>query len=376
MIEPVTEKSDVVDDVIETDKDTLQEDEGEEGLYPYDPTKSDIDIREDPQTVFELMRKHANGKLIIDPEFQRNPKIWNLTQKSEFIESIILNFPLPPFYVSQTVDGKYIIVDGLQRTSTLRGFVNDGFKLSGLKALKNLNTYSFSELKTLSGDYQTKIEDKKLNFYVIRPSVPIKVVYDIFKRINTGGTNLERQEVRNCIFLGRSTKLLKELSELDSFKLAINYGISAIRMKDREVVLRYLAFKIFGYKDEYKGDMSGFLERAMKKINLMDDIAIKSLKTDFVRVMELTFDFFREQNFRLPTSRSRGPINIAIFESVSYFFSINPDTFLLEYQEAIRENFKKLLTNDEYLDKVRYSTSIKAKVSDRFEIAQKILGDV
>ena len=94
------DKSDFINDVIETDDDTLAEDQGEEGLYPYDPTEADIDIREDPQTVFELMRKYDNGKLIIEPDFQRN-LVWERTQQSKFIESVILNFPIPPFYVNQ-----------------------------------------------------------------------------------------------------------------------------------------------------------------------------------------------------------------------------------------------------------------------------------
>ena len=89
-----------------------------------------------------------------------------------------MNFPLPPFYVNETREGKYIIVDGLQRTTALHEFVNDGFKLKGLEALPKLNDKSFSDLKVMSGAYQTKIEDKKITLYVLRPSVPMEVVYD------------------------------------------------------------------------------------------------------------------------------------------------------------------------------------------------------
>jgi uncharacterized protein with ParB-like and HNH nuclease domain len=372
MTTTVLEKSDFI---IETDDDTLLEDSGEEGLYPYDPTEADIDIREDPQTVFELMRKYENGKLIIDPDFQRN-LIWKLPQKSKFIESVILNFPLPPFYVNQTTEGKYIVVDGLQRTTTLHEFVNNEFNLQGLEALKKLNGYNFSALQNLSGDYQTKIEDKKLNLYVIRPSVPSKVVYDIFNRINTGGTNLQRQEVRNCIFLGKSTQLLKELAESDDFKIAINQGISPKRMKDREAVLRYLAFKNFDYKKDYQGDMSNFLERTMKKINTMQISKIQSLNHDFKRVMKLTYEFFGNKNFRLPTAQTRGIVNMAILESVAYFFSIENDLFLNQNKIQIIANFEKLIKNEDYLDSVKSATSSKAKVICRFNLAQEILGDL
>ncbi|MDM3853115.1 MAG: DUF262 domain-containing protein [Aphanizomenon gracile PMC649.10] len=363
-------------DVIEKDEDTAEEDRGDSGgLYPYDPTKADIDIREEPQTVFELMRKYDNGKLIIDPEFQRN-LVWTLEKRSKFIESVILNFPIPPWYVNQTVEGKYIIVDGLQRTSTLHQFINDQFKLTGLEALTNLNGYIFSELKELPGDYQTRIEDKKLNIYLIKPSVQAKVVYDIFNRINTGGTNLERQEVRNCIFSGKSTKLIKELSETDYFQKAIDYGISATRMKDREVILRYLAFRIFDYEQDYQNDLSDFVENAMKKINLMPNEEIDALKNDFKRVMNLTFEFFGNKNFRLPAGKSRGRINIAIFESVSHFFSVNNNKFLEDNKKSIQDNFDKLLENPEYIDAVKYATNSKKKVIIRFKLAQEILGNV
>ncbi len=354
------------DEVIITDADAEEE---SAGLYPYDPTEEDIDIREAPHTVFELMRKYDQGKLIINPDFQRN-LVWEPEQKSRFIESIILNFPLPSFYVNQTREGKYIVVDGLQRTSTLHEFVNDKFELKGLEALPKLNGYNFSELTTLAGDYQTRIEDKKLSFYVIKPSVSIQVVYDIFNRINTGGTILNRQEVRNCIFIGKASQLLKELSEQDYFKKAIDNGISPKRMKDREAVLRYLAFKIIDYKIDYHGDMSDFVEKAMRKINLMAESEIEKLKADFKRVMTLTFEFFGQTNFRLPSK-----INIAVLESVCYFFSLQNDSFLLNNKQRIKSNFDKLLKNQDYLEAVRFTTSNRNYVINRFKLAQEILGE-
>ncbi len=362
-------------EIIEVDADTADE-EGSAGLYPYDPTKEDIDIRQEPHTVFELIRKYDQGKLIINPDFQRN-LVWKLEQKSKFIESIILNFPLPAFYVNQTRKGKYIIVDGLQRTSTLHEFVNDEFELTGLEALPKLNEYTFSELIEQPGDYQTRIEDKKLLLYLIRPSVPLKVVYDIFNRINTSGTMLNRQEVRNCIFIGKAAQLLKELSKEDYFKKAIDNGISPKRMKDREAVLRYLAFQILDYETDYHADMSDFVEKALRTINLMADEEIVALKSDFERVMKLTFKFFGKHNFRLPTEQTRGRINLAVFESVSYFFSIKSDGFLRRHKKTIQDHFfDELLQDEDYLDAVRFSTANTAKVITRFNRVQDILGEV
>lgn len=91
-------------------------------------------------------------------------------------------------------------------------------------------------------------------------------------------------------------------------------------MKDRELILRYLAFKIFDDNEDYQGDMSDFIEEAMKKINLMSDDKIDELIKDFERVMKLTYDFFGKENFRLPNDKSRGKVNMIMFESISYFF--------------------------------------------------------
>jgi hypothetical protein len=175
--------SELQDDVIKTDEDTAKEDSGDSGgLYSYDPTQADIYIREEHQTIFKLLRKYDNGKLIIEPHFQRNV-VLELDKKSKFIESVILNFPLPPWYLNQTKEGKLIIVNGLKRTTALHKFVNDKFNLSSLEALTRLNGYTFPELKELPGDYQTRIEDKKNYIYLIKTSVSVKVVYDIFNRI-------------------------------------------------------------------------------------------------------------------------------------------------------------------------------------------------
>ena len=122
--------------------------------------------------------------------------------------------------------------------------------------------------------------------------------------------------------------------------------------------------------------MSNFVERAMKKINLMDDRDIALLKNDFERVMNLTFEFFGPKNFRLPSGQNRGRINIAIFESVCYFFSARSDNFLELHNKSIQDNFIKLLETPEYFDAIRYATSSKSKVSTRFKLAQDILGDV
>jgi len=363
---------------VEDDDDTISQERLENGsIYPYDPSTYDIDIREEPQTIYELViRKWDQGKLILDPEFQRN-FVWKIEQQSQFIESVILNFPLPAFYINKNIKGKYIIVDGRQRLTTLRRFLQNKFRLGNLKVLTHLNGKNFVEITELDSMYQTKIEDKKLHIYLIQPSVPMAMVYDIFNRINTGGTQLQRQEIRSCIYLGKSTELLEELASQDYFKRAIDYGISPLRKKDQEAILRYLSFKIMDYETEYKNSLNNFVEEGMKKINsAMSDEKINELKEDFKRVMEKTFAFFGTKNFRVPTRSTRGRINLALLESVSYFFSNQSDDFLDKHKVQIKKNFKLLFDNPEYLDAIKVSTGDPQRVKKRFRLVGEILGNV
>jgi hypothetical protein len=339
-------------------------------IYPYD-MPDEVDIREEPQTVFEWLRKLKGGRLIVNPEFQRN-LVWDPEQKSRFIESALLNIPLPPLYVNQTVEGRYIIVDGRQRTATLDEYINkDEFSLSGLKLLKSLNGLTFGKLEPR---FQGKLEDKKFLIYVIKPTVPMQMVYDIFNRINTGGTQLTQQEIRNCFYIGKATRILKELSEQEYFKQAIDWGISPLRMKDREAILRYLAFRILDYEIGYKNDMDAFLGNALERMNLMTEAELDGLRMDFRRVMKRTYEFFGNRNFRLPTDYTRGRINIAVMESVCNFFSKQSDQSLLDHRETIMSNYETLLRDEQYIDAVRFSTGDRKRVIRRFHFANAILG--
>ncbi|MFA8436790.1 MAG: DUF262 domain-containing protein [Marinifilaceae bacterium] len=341
-------------------------------IYPYDPSEADIDIREEPQTVYELaIRKWDKNKLVLDPNFQRN-FVWKPDQQSLFIESVLLNFPLPPFYINKSKKGQYIIVDGRQRITTLRSYLKGDFKLEELRALPQLNGKYFDELE---GDLQSKIEDKKLNVYLIQPSVPMEMVYDIFNRINTGGTQLQRQEIRNCIYMGRATKLLGELAKSQEFVRAIDGGVSSLRKKDQEAVLRCISFWIFDFKEDYQGSMNDFVEKAMVKIN--NDFTpndILDLEKKFKRIMRKTYSFFGSTNFRIPTNRTRGRINLAVLESVSYFFAQKDDAWLDNNKRKVKENYNLLLNDVDYEDAVRFSTGDPKRVRTRFNKVMEVLG--
>ena len=140
------------------------DEDSKEGIYPIDIEDS-IDIKDDKFSVFEYIRKVNDGKIVMNPDFQRN-EVWTTEQKSQLIESTMLEIPIPAFYMKKDAQGRLIVVDGLQRTLALQGFLNDSFKLVGLNALDKVNGYTCSEMRKDDKltNLITRVEDRQLLF--------------------------------------------------------------------------------------------------------------------------------------------------------------------------------------------------------------------
>ena len=216
-----------------------------------------VNIVPESASVFQLKRKLDKTPPLIklDPDFQRHA-VWSPKQKSELVESILMGIPLPLIYVKEDDKGVYIIVDGRQRLTTLFQFMSHEFPLQNLNVLKDLNGAYFSEAtksgtkfdKYLTQTQQSKIEDCPLTLHVIKPPTQDRVTFDLFDRVNRGGTRLNNQEMRNAIYQGAATKLLNTLVSFDSFKKATENSIKPDRMKDKYLVLRMIGFYLWRKK--------------------------------------------------------------------------------------------------------------------------------
>ncbi len=289
---------------------------------PYDPTQ----IRVDPKmfSLRNILDMIEEGDLDLAPDFQRL-KVWKNWQKSRLIESIFLRIPLPAFYFSSDVDGRLQVVDGVQRLSTIFDFVRGGANGKSHFALDELEYLQ----KELGGATYKKIEQsnwgKRLNTTqiisnVIDPQTPQAVKFDIFKRINTGGTPLTSQEIRHCMSGKRSRSLLMRLSQSDEFKKATSGKlVGHIRMADRELILRTLAFRIenvFERKASF-GSLEELLNSATEKIDReLSDKSLASLEEGFLNSMSLATRLFGKHAFRKwpPDETKLYPINKALFE--------------------------------------------------------------
>ena len=190
------------------------------------------------------------------------------------IESILLRIPLPAFYFSSDKDGKYQVVDGLQGLATIHDFVRrDGFALQDLEYFDDLSGKRFKDLRA-SPVWQRRINTTQLFVNLIDQQTPIDVKFDVFKRINSGGTPLTDQEIRHCLSTSRARGLLKELAKSSEFVEATSRALlGSIRMVDREVVLRFIAFLKFPGQDNFRecGSMAEFLNRANKWLDCATD---------------------------------------------------------------------------------------------------------
>ncbi len=284
----------------------------EEITEPFDPTEIRVETR--TLTIDLLRARIKNGELNMAPDFQRKAGIWSLGAQSRLIESMLIRIPLPAFYFDATDENQWVVVDGLQRLSTIDRFViKQSFKLEGLEFLKLDGLY----YRQLPRNLQRRIDETQVTIYVIEKGTPPEVKFNIFKRINTGGLPLSAQEIRHALNQGRATRFLAELARIPEFLKATDYSIRDDRMADRECVLRYLAFLIFPPEDYRSKDFDSFLNDRMADLNRMDETELNSYKERFRHTMVAAWDLFGRDGFRKRYSESafRYPINKALFEA-------------------------------------------------------------
>lgn len=261
---------------------------------------------------------------MLDPEFQRE-YVWTQKQKSELIESILMGIPIPIVYLFQTKDTLIQVVDGRQRIAAIIEFMNDKFRLTELQIIKNIKGKKFKDLEPIQ---KRKIEDYQIDTYLIQPPTPERVKFDIFDRVNRGGTKLNKQEMRNALYQGQTTKLIKELSELDSFKKATDNSIKSKQMKDRYIILRFISFYLYFSKKldgiEYKSNIDDFLAEIMQYLNKADSQLIIQLKNMFDETMKFAYKNFGTDVFRFSNEgySNKRPVNMALFECLSFAFAL------------------------------------------------------
>lgn len=360
-----------------------EEDEDVNGLMekPFDPTLIKIETK--TPSLDTLIKRIDRNSIQMDTSgyFQRQDDLWDKTKQSRLIESILIRFPLPAFFFDASDDGNWLIVDGLQRLSSIRNFVvSQTLKLQNLEFLTHLNGKTWNDL---TDDLQRIIEESQVVIYKIMPGTPPDVKFNIFKRINTGGLVLEPQEIRHALFQGVPSKFITELAKLKAFKDATNNSIRTRRMLDRDFANRFLAFYLLGVENygtkEYGQDLDSFMSKAMAKVYDLSFVEQESIKKSFSNSMKLAKNIFGREAFRKVYKNYERipPINKALFDVIATQFAFlkdGEDKKLIENKKSFKECLKSELAKDpDFFRSVSSSTGNKGNTVYRHSKIKKLI---
>lgn len=247
-------------------------------------------------SVGEIASLHAQKELIIQPEYQRLFR-WSPEQKSRLVESVLLELPIPQIFVIENADGVFELIDGLQRVSSLLQFIQpellglEELELTGCDVVKSLNGTRFSDLPM---SLRLRLKRSALKTVVIKRQSKSFLRYEMFKRLNTGGSELAPQEIRNCSvrMLGElGVGFYENLTRLATSQdfLAVTRTLSSVDLEqkaDEELVLRFFAAK--NYRDRFKGSVRDWLDDYMESILLgFEDFEELKENDDFRRTFQI-----------------------------------------------------------------------------------------
>ena len=340
---------------------------------PYDPEK--IKVRTDKISLAQISTMIDNRDIDLTPAFQRN-LVWDPFRKSRLIESILLRIPLPMFYFAEELEGNLTVIDGLQRISTIKEFINNKFPLRNLQYLENCEGRYFKDegnKKGLEAKYVRWFNLTNISANIIDPISPPEVKYDIFRRINTGGRPLNNQEIRNCLAGQGLRDTLKAMVSTTEFKTATDNSVRTTRMDDQEIALRFLAFEELFSRDgninDYSGYTEGFLDDYTERHKKDTPQDFEQKVQSFVNAMKnATYLIGGRYAFRkiLPDTTTRKQIlNKALFVVTSLLLSQYPYEKVAIYNkegQLIEVIADKIFEDSKLYNYLSYSTNSKANM--------------
>jgi hypothetical protein len=321
-------------------------------------------------TLPEMIKEQIN----LNPDFQRRDR-WDEEKQSRFIESIIMNVPIPPVFLGEDEYGMYVVLDGRQRLTAIREFLNNTFKLKSLKVWSDLNGQNYNDL-----------QKKKLAAAITRRFIPAVVIlkesstqvkYDVFDRLNTGGVIAAPMEIRNAVFQGGFNKLIRQLAELPEFRrlwdIPIDQGELEKNglyrdMSDLEIVLRFFALSHYDQMNmKYKDYLGDYMDRRNK-----DYVQNPALEQEdrhvFVRAIGNCWTVFGADVFRKNLQSKK---SVPLADAVMIALSTYPHDLVQQKANGIRGAISQLLEhNGEFLKAFGTGTNGKGAITKRIQLAQ------
>jgi hypothetical protein len=349
------------------------EDKYREQMRQIMPQKIELPISTLPQMIAK--------QIDLNPEFQRRGR-WDQERRSRFIESLIMNVPIPPVFLGEDDYGSYVVLDGRQRLTAVHEFLKNTYTLRGLKVWQELNGKTYDDM-----------EKKKLDRFLTRRFIPAvlilkesspQVKYDVFDRLNTGGVIANAMEIRNAVFQGGFTKLLRELSASVTFRRL--WGIPSddaqrendatyTKMTDLELVLRFFALQRPEEMNlKFIDHLSDFMEVRNRQYKEESHLALDD-RRQFETAVKNCAKILGEHAFRKnqteahPTGKRSAPLADAFLIALA---GVDPLAINEISAQAIREGLHTLLrTNEEFQNAISTGTNGKGAITTRVRAAQK-----
>lgn len=329
----------------------------------------------------EIMNLYESDDLIIKPEYQRSYR-WKVNQKTRFIESILLGIPVPPIFVAEDDSGKWELVDGLQRISTILSFFgllkNDHkqknfFKLSETELTDNC--LKDIDINHLSTKLKLTIKRSVCRVEILRWDSKFDMRYELFNRLNTGSSPLTEQEIRNCVFTGKFNNLLHELAENETFIEVIKPSEKRKEeMVLEEMVLRYFAVKT-NYKELYiTKDIPDYLTSFMDDVNSKKvTFHIENEKKDFMD----TVDFLYKNNISKPFKGLEGRFSASVYEVMMIVIHkmLNKNMKQTFKSNQYKDIKHKILNDEQFKQFAGDKTSQKDRLKKKMKRVEEILND-
>jgi hypothetical protein len=345
--------------------------EGDDTPEPLDIAAGERKLVTQPYdySVDQLVSHVEKKKIIlIEVQYQRE-YVWDDSKASRLIESLLLNVPIPICYFSETDDGNWEVIDGLQRIHSIVRYLKGEFALRGLSVQTELNGKTFGEL---GGRDQRRIESRTLRFVVITNESHPDIKFDVFERLNTGAVKLTAQELRNCIYRGPFNTALDNLADDSAFRAAMGRPRDP-RMRDEEMVLRF--FALVARLQSYKPPITQMLNEYMRDNRGREPIA-KNVRL-FKSTMKTISDVFGGTAFRMMRgSKPTANINRALYDAVSLSVAHANQSQLIKNAADAREGHIALLDNPEFTPLVGRATADRSRMLGRVRMYTDMLKSV
>ncbi len=325
----------------------------------------------DPK-INDLHQDWKTGDLILNPKFQRR-KVWDDPRSSRLIESVLLEVPLPVFYLAENTDGTQEVIDGQQRLNAFFRFLDNDYPLTGLRELSSLTGRDFQHLDRA---HQKQVRNYPIRTVVFKKESDENLRFQIFERLNTGAVPLNAQELRNCVYRGPYNDLLHELSRDPDYMSIMGFNGPEKRMRDVEYVLRFAAFYHASYLN-YKPSMERFMNEEMNQHRNLPPEEAEKVRSTFKNSVTLirsllgknAFKRYYRGDAKFHNGRwEQKKFNASLFDILMWSMGRADKNQVMARLDTIAEGLIMLMTQDQdFIDSIELSTSSVKAVTTRFD---------